>query len=391
MNKRLIAFSAVIALALFSLNGCGNNDSDAEPFLPELQEEKVTEIIWDEEPGEDVIDFSGAEVDIEEFPEGMTASTLTGLAIPEETAGNRPLAVMIGNTTEALPQYGLSQADILYEVPVEGGITRLMAIFGDYSGLTRIGCVRSARLYFAEIATEYDAMYCHFGQAPYAESYLNSGAVTDLNGLSGTVGGLAFYRTSDKKAPHNAYVSEEGINAAIEKMGYRTRYDQDFEQHFSFSSSDYTMSDITESGKCELCVTGYNLSNTRFEYNEEEGVYYRFHYKREHVDAGGSDDTSETQLSYTNVIIMSMNGKVIDNNGYMEFDTVGSGTGVYLCDGKRIDVVWSKDSLKSHSRFSDAFGKELVLKPGKTAICVIDDDNMSRVSFYETLTEYTNG
>ena len=89
-------------------------------------------------------------------------SPLTGEWIDAELAGKRPVAVMISNIKDALPQYGTKAADVIYECPVEGGITRMMAIYQDYSGLERIGSVRSCRLYFPKIANEFEAIYVHF-------------------------------------------------------------------------------------------------------------------------------------------------------------------------------------------------------------------------------------
>ena len=159
-------------------------------------------------------------------------SRLTGETMSEEDASKRPVAIMIENTTDALPQYGLNSAGVIYECPVEGGLTRLMALFDDYSGLEQIGNVRSCRPYYVYFAREFDAIYIHVGQSIHGEVLLDTGIVDDINALEGKAANITFFRTTEKKAPHNCYVSAESIDAGIEAEGYRTTYDEDSEYHY---------------------------------------------------------------------------------------------------------------------------------------------------------------
>ena len=118
-----------------------------------------------EEPAEDVV---AEEDDIYNNMEDTGFySVLTGLPVEtEEETHLRPIAIMTENTKVALPQYGLNQAGVLYECPVEGGITRMMAIYDQKTALSlkQIGNVRSCRPYYAFIASEYDAIYVHCRQ-----------------------------------------------------------------------------------------------------------------------------------------------------------------------------------------------------------------------------------
>ena len=90
---------------------------------------------------------------------------------------------------------------------MEGGITRLVAIMENYGDLERIGNVRSCRPYYVYIASEYDAVYVHYGQSVQGLEVLNTGIVDNLSGLDGSVESTVFFRTSDRKSPHNAYAS----------------------------------------------------------------------------------------------------------------------------------------------------------------------------------------
>lgn len=120
--KKVIATLCMVTLTVGLLAGCGKKE-DKQP--------NDTEVMVTEE-----------ETD-EESREGMARSYLTGEWIDEDLADRKPVAIMIGNTNDALPQYGVSRADVVYEVPAEGGITRLMPIFQDYSDIDKIGSVRS--------------------------------------------------------------------------------------------------------------------------------------------------------------------------------------------------------------------------------------------------------
>ena len=154
------------------------------------------------------------------------------------------MSVMINNIIDAMPQAGISRADVVYEAPVEGEITRLLAIFEDYADLEKIGPVRSCRDYFIDFAMEFDAIYTHYGQAVYAYDLLNSDMLNNISGLQyqdgvGEIYGYAgediFYRTDDRPAPHNAYTSYSGLMTAVERNGYSMQYADDYSGHFLFA------------------------------------------------------------------------------------------------------------------------------------------------------------
>lgn len=367
--KKIAVWMILALTAGMMAVGCGK-DKEVETDVVDLTVPPVA--MEEEEPEPEPV---------EEAPvlthEGEAQSLLTGEWLPEEETKNRPLAIMFGNTTDALPQYGIGEADVLYECLVEGGLTRLMGIFDNYNDAPKYGSVRSCRLYYAHIAKEYDAIYAHYGQADIAKSFLNSDAIDNLNGLDGTVGSLMYYRSSDRPAPHNVFAKPDGITAAIEKRGYRTTYADGYTGHFLFTDSEEP---VVLNGKDVYAMqTTYPNSKTWFEYDAESGMYKRFHYKKEHVDG----ETGE-QLAFTNVIFQFIPGRVIDKKGRMEFDTVGSGKAIYFTGGKCEDITWKKDSLESPSLFYDENGDQLVMNQGKTSICIITTDSADNIGIYET-------
>ena len=121
---------------------------------------------------------------IEDNHDGEMRSNLTGLWVPIEIGSKRPLAIQFSNFKTVRNQWGIGQADIIYEAFVEGGITRLLAIGQSFTG-DRIGSIRSSRHYFVSFADEYDAIYIHFGKTKYAVSKLKDLAINNLDGESG--------------------------------------------------------------------------------------------------------------------------------------------------------------------------------------------------------------
>ena len=193
------------------------------------KEEVVSEQSTEQPEAESVIIETG----------NMVTSYLTGKPVDEAIGRQRPLAVMFNNIEAGCPQTGISRADVVYECPVEGRITRLMGIIENWHDLEKIGSIRSCRDYYLSFALEFDPIYVHFGQATvYVGDMLNSDLVDNI---SGAVAGIerpandAFYRTDDRKAPHNVYASAVGIMEDIEKFQYSLTYDEAYYRKFKIA------------------------------------------------------------------------------------------------------------------------------------------------------------
>lgn len=365
MKKRMV-WLLLAAMVLCTAVGCGKKKEEPKEEPP--AEESTPTPTPEETPTPEPTP---------EVPEGMARSYLTGEWIDGELAKKRPLAVMIGNTSDALPQYGISSADVIYEVPVEGSYTRLMAIFQDYAGLEKIGSVRSCRHYFIYFAREFDAIYTHYGQAAYAEPVLEREDVHNLSGMDSAIESIMFYRDTNRKSPHNAFISEEGIKAGLEKKGYRTELSDTYSGHYKFAEDD---APVTPSGEDALVVSpGYFVNKPWFVYNSEDGLYYRYEFKDKHVD--GANDS---QLTAKNILIQYCDWSKLDENGYMDINTTSGGNGIYITNGKMQRVTWSKDNEDSPARYYDEAGNEITLNQGKTWVCVVRKDYEDRFGVYAT-------
>lgn len=312
------------------------------------------------------------------YTETSTTSVYTGEPISSELANQRPLAVMIPTDTGAQPSYGIGSADILYEMMEEGGISRQMAIINDWKNLSRIGNLRSCRLYYIYAAKEWDPILIHFGGVAYMKGTIDG---ADVNNISGTyeygTGGNApgagfFFRTSDRSAPHNAYISASGITKACSRLGYSLNLRNQYynTKHFTFSNdtNDLTQYNGSSATKIDLSkVFGY--SKSKLTYDASAGVYKKYLHGKAQVDA-----VTGKQLTFTNVIVQNTTWKQLDKKGYLEFQMIDdSQDGYYFTKGKAIHITWKKTSDYEPTKYYDDNGNEIELNTGKTYIAIAQD------------------
>lgn len=305
-----------------------------------------------------------------DLPEGYTYSYLTGEPYPQEEAEVRPVAVMFNNVTQALPQYGIGDASVIYEAPAEGGINRLMGIFhmNDATELERIGSTRSTRMYFVYFAAEFHAFLVHFGQASNALPYMNTIFCDNLNALENSGNGV-FFRTNDRPSPHNAYASGQGIAAGISNMQYNPYYTY-FDGSYPYSGTfrfNHDKEEVALENGMDASVVrpGYPINEPWFEYDPATGSYLRYQYGAPHVDADGE------QLSVKNILICSMPCEHYYDSSYLMFHVQDGGNGFYITNGKAIPVTWEKDWEWGVTHYYDENGQEISLNPGKTWVCVV--------------------
>ena len=370
-GKLFVTCAAVFVMAsVFS--GCGKKYEEVSVTTEAVQEtveETVKQaVVLETEPKETEPAVEEPEERVE--VDGKIRSYLTGEMVDVAKANRRPLAIMMSNDKEALPQYGINRAGVVYEAPVEGTMNRYMAILEDYDDLDRIGSVRSCRTYYTYFAKEFDAIYAHFGQSTFAVPYLKN--VDNINGVEGT-GGNAFYRSNDKKQPHNAYASADKIKSTIEKLGYRTEYDDSYEGHFKFAKGNEQI--IPKGEDAYKVVPGYSYNEPWFEYNEEDGLYYRYQY-------GGPHKGNEGQIAVKNILFQYCEWGHYATTDYLNFNLNTSHEGFFISNGKAQFVTWKKDGEFGQTRYYDEEGNEITLNKGKTWVCIIGTDKYNRHEFY---------
>ena len=359
--KKAIAMILLGVMSLSLLTGCGKKEET--PAVSDTAQE--TSISAPEE-------VPVSEPEIPAVPEGMARSYLTGEWIDETIANQRPLAVMLGNTKIATPQYGITDADVIYEAAVEGQETRLMAIFQDYANLEKLMSIRSCRHYYVHWALEFDAIYAHYGQAVYALQYLDQHVIDNLNGL--TLGN-AYYRTTDRVAPHNAYTDAAHLQAGIQSLGYSQQYPEGYTGHYQFAPEGTEIT-LDEGAPATLVkLDNFWDNHPWFEYNAETREYSRFQFNAPHVD-----QLTGQQLTCDNIILQYSGYQAYDANGYLNIDTQSGGSGKYITRGKAIDITWSKDSQWGTTHYYDSNGQEIQLNRGKTWVEIVLNDSVGSVT-----------
>ena len=365
--KRAIAFAAACCVVF---SGCGRKEP--EP----VKEPEPTEFVGEIEPDTEF------ELEIPTETEPVitgSVNPLTGEPMDEALAAQRPVSCMIGNTTDAMPQYGTSAADVLIEAPAEGGLTRLMTLYQDYANLPSIMSVRSCRHYYAYLSNEFEAIYVHYGQAIYATEMLKH--LDDLNGLDGDLENVTFMRDKSRKSPHNAFVNGESIVAGIQKRGYRTEHAPTYKNRFSFTAEDRQLAGGVPAAVVE---PGYLVNKPWFVNKEQTGLYERNQYKAAHVDGNNGE-----QLAFKNVIFQVCDYKMEPDGKYLDVKTASySGTGKYISNGQAMDITWVKEVEDGIGTYYDASGNELELNPGKTCICIILNDAEDKIGVYGSEEEF---
>ena len=371
--KKLLAF--LIAGTLLC-SGCNGRTNPQGSILPE--NDNIGESMHPTEESQYNTNIQiVVEDDIQPPEEGMVRSRITNEWVDAEVADMRPLAVMIPNENSAIPHYNLSKASVVYEANVEGRITRLMAIYEDWQDLVRIGNIRSARTYYAYWAFEWDAFFVHFGGPYYINELMAEETTENIDGLSGD--GSAFYRSKDRPDPHNVYTDGSKLAERIAKHNYSLEYrDLTEESHFQFAAKaePNTLTQYgSEAGNATyIDMSGcYPLTRCYFEFNEEDGLYYRF----QHL-SGGSDephtDADGQQLAFKNILVQYTKQEVLDDKGYLVIQCHDdTRDGWFFTNGKGIHVNWKKGSDYEATKYYDDNGNEIVLNTGKTMICIVNE------------------
>lgn len=314
--------------------------------------------------------------------DGKMQSYLTGEWKEESVVTRRPIAVMIPNNAPAMPQYGISKASIIYEAPVEGRITRLMAVFEDFDDLDRIGPVRSSRDYFIYVAMGYEAIYCNWGLArPYVEELINRDTVQNI---SAAVEGIynpaheAFDRVSRPgyATEFTGYLFIDGMKEAAERLSYDWDYDDAYVPPFTFAAEEVRAEDNYEDAESAVKIMpggtegnqgGYGAYTPYFEYHEDDGLYYRYQDGKEQTD-----EIDGSQLAVSNVVFQYCHGEVRDDHDYLAFGVHGEGDAIVFTGGKVIKGTWKRyDGDATPAKFYDENGEEIIFNQGKTWICNI--------------------
>ncbi|MBE7031465.1 MAG: DUF3048 domain-containing protein [Ruminococcaceae bacterium] len=325
-----------IIMLLTLLAGCGKD----EPSVPASTIEPPAEEV--------VVDKTVAEID-EFFKKYVDTK-------------ERPVAVMVDNDDKnARPHAGLDEAYLIYEMVVEGGATRFMALFrGDNT--EKIGPVRSSRHYFLDYVMENDAIYTHFGWSPKAITDISAFGIDKINGVLGTDESIFWREQKYKGDWHSAYTSIEKIKSMAKQKGYATETEN--KNGLEYADMFFDLSDGKPANSVSLEYSG--MYRTGYTYNAETKLYEKTINGQPHKLQNGKT------LAAKNIIVHYVHDTALgDGTDRRNINTAGSGKGVYISNGNAIEIIWSKPSRSGDTVYKKADGTKLLLNPGKTVINLI--------------------
>ncbi|ANA81016.1 MULTISPECIES: DUF3048 domain-containing protein [Paenibacillus] len=352
--KRFAWRTSLLSIAAVLLLSACNGDKKAEPApTPEVEAPM-------EQPAEET----------QENTSSPYHAPLTGLPL-EASLTQRPLAVMINNAPAARPQSGLGQADMVYEVLAEGGITRLIGIFQSQSGIEEIGPIRSIRPYLINLGESYGGVLVHAGGSPEAYTIIQQQRKQDMDEIGNA--GAYFWRANNRKAPHNLYSSDEKLREGAAKLNYGN--DVQVPQYTFYPETIATSGDGAEGTEPVEGVSGEPAEKVEikflldsyvvdYQYDGSSNTYKRSVNGSPHVDLNDN-----VQLEAANVIVLGADHKVLDDVGRLAVNVEAGGEAMLFQRGEVITGQWARAAGDAIRFVKD--GKEVPLVPGTTYFNIV--------------------
>lgn len=293
----------------------------------------------------------------------------------------RPLGAMINNHIDARPQSGLIYADLVYEMVAEGGITRFLAFFLSETP-EKIGPIRSTREYYLVLVKEMgDAMIMHEGYSPQAQAAIDEWPVRSL--FRGGASGLANWRDNPRNVAyeHTLYTDGTVLREVGDSLGWQGN--RDFES-WNFKDNTEKYSQFPSVNEISIDFWFKGDYSAIFRYKPESNTYLRYMgYDSEGNPLPHADQETQDQIEISNLIVQFVAESAIegDDKSRLEYQLIGSGTGLVFLDGKVMDVTWTKTDRDSRTKFYDINGDEVFFNRGKFWISIVPDRNVDQVVF----------
>ena len=285
----------------------------------------------------------------------------TEVEVVDLESNSRPIAVMINNHKSAQKaQTGLNDAYLVYEFVVEGGITRMMALFKD-ADTAKIGTVRSSRHYYLDYALENDAIYVHFGWSEIAEQDIPKLKIDNVNGLYDG----CFWRENPLNIAyeHTVYTNMEKLNKTIKNKGYRTTSNSDLLLDYNILDADLSKIDGSKKA-ANVKITYSDYQTNEFVYDEEAKVYHKYSNGELRKDL-----VSGEKFEVKNIITYQVKNYTITDK-LQQLNNIGKGNGYYISNGYAVPITWEKDSRSSKTVYKYLNGEEIKVNDGITYIQV---------------------
>ena len=287
--------------------------------------------------------------------EGRYFSPFSGLPLNEEQMVRKPIIATIENSPQSRPQSGLAEADLIYEFPVEGGITRFLALYHSRYP-RRAGPIRSARPYLLQTALQYRALYLHIGASPRGFELLEE---IDLNNLDqlGAYGRHYYWRSLERSAPYNLYTDPSRLSLLYEERNLLNK-----ESYFSFQHLSIILEEEQE--QChQLVIPYWGGYKVEYQYQPEAGNYLRL------MDGEPHQTEQGQRLKPENILVKFARVAPYDDQGRLQIDLLSSGPLLLFRDGMVFEGQWIREGEETN--YYDREGEELLLNAGQSFIQVV--------------------
>ena len=364
MNKRLVALLLCLVMAATALAGCGGGNTTSSAPAPTPAPTAT--------------------------PEPYDPDPLTGEAKGADYVSTRPVAIMINNIAQSRPQRGLNDASVLYEIMVEGGITRFMGLFGNYEALGDVGPVRSARDQFFRLIMPFQPLYVHIGRSGITQQYIDDNDYGNLN-VDGDAAGQIIYRDKTRLSQgfnyeHTAYTTGELLSNYVKKN------DIDMSRGLTspiFDFVDYREPARTLAGQdaLSLGIVHSTSYRTYFDYDAVSNQYQMSQYNshRGTITETADENTGE-RTSFDNVLVLFTEittypypgGNIDPKTGldkgdpdYKKVDYDFGGVGYYINGGKAEKIRWTKGATQYALMLQDEDGNSLKINRGRSYVAIV--------------------
>ena len=293
---------------------------------------------------------------------------MTGEPLPDPDATVlRPIAFMVNNTKIATPQTGTSAADLIFETEIEGGVTRMLAVYTDVTKVPELGSLRSLRHDFIDIAGGLDAVIVHVGWSYAAEDQVKRQDTDNINLQKYT---SAWWRDEvwlrERGTEHSVKTTSERMASALEKSGLRQTLSDGQIPFAAFHSPDSLIPAAGDPASLvKVRFSGYNT--TTLTWDEAVGNYIKGEYGKPQLDLGTGEP-----LRFTNALILQTEIASFEGSILREID-LSSGQGYYVSGGHYEAIAWKKGTTNDPFRFETKSGEPLVMNAGKTYVAIVSE------------------
>lgn len=343
MLKKLVSFLLVFVLIL-SFSACGKNETPSDSTVSDVTSS----------------DTSSEALD----PSKLFLNVLTGETnVPASSKGKKPYAITVNNIRVAQKvQCGLDKADIVFETEVEGGITRLLAVFADPGKIEKVGTVRSLRVVFAELAAGLDSVLFYHGiDKTYCQPLLDGLGISSYQiGNSSN----SFRDNNGLAQEHTLFTNGKLLSGVVDSAKLNDKGSDKTWVSFR-DSADKKAPGEQKAENIEVFFSG--TTRTQFVYDKDEQKYARARKGEEYTDA-----LSGNRELFTNVFVLKTS--ISDYpDGYHRKISLEGGEGYYASAGGIVPIKWSKGDSKESFKFTYADGKELTVNQGNSYVCIMSD------------------